>query len=80
MATFGSIAASLIFSYYVSGLDRYNSVYGFFGSIIMFLGWMYINSFVLLLGFELNNSIYYNRNLKHKLEHSAEETDEEDLE
>lgn len=79
MATFGSILASLVFSYYVSGLDRYNTVYGFFGSIIMFLGWMYINSFVLLLGFELNASIYYNRNLKHKLEQTPEESEAEDL-
>lgn len=75
LATFGSISASLIFSYYVAGLDRYNSVYGFFGSIIMFLGWMYINAFVLLLGFELNASIYYHKNLKHKLEQSSEEAD-----
>lgn len=79
LATFGSIGASIIFSYYVSSLDSYNSVYGFFGSIIMFLGWMYINSFVLLLGFELNASIYYNRNLKYKLEQSREEADAEDL-
>ena len=63
-ASLGSIVASLIFSYYVSGLDSYNSIYGFFGSIIMFLGWMYINAFVLLLGFELNASIYYNKHLK----------------
>lgn len=63
-ASLGSIVASIIFSYYVSGLDSYNSIYGFFGSIIMFLGWMYINAFVLLLGFELNASIYYNKHLK----------------
>ena len=75
IATVASIAASLIFSYYVAGIDRYNTVYGFFGSIIMFLGWMYVNAFVLLVGFELNASIYYNRNLKYKLE---EKNDEED--
>lgn len=58
-ATLGSILASVVFSYYVSNLNSYNTIYGFFGSIIMFLGWMYINAFVLLLGFELNASIYY---------------------
>lgn len=67
LATFGSIIASLIFTSYVSSLDNYNSIYGFFGSIIMFLSWMYVNAFVLLVGFELNASIYYNKNLKHKL-------------
>ena len=74
LATIASIAASILFSYYVSGLDRYNSIYGFFGSIIMFMSWMYINSFVLLVGFELNASIYYHKNLKHKLEEQEEET------
>lgn len=68
LATVGSIVASLIFTSYVSGLDKYNTIYGFFGSIIMFLSWMYVNAFVLLVGFELNASIYYNKNLKKKSE------------
>ncbi len=67
VATISSIIASLVFTSYVSGLDKYNTIYGFFGSIIMFLSWMYVNAFVLLVGFELNASIYYNLNLKHQL-------------
>lgn len=61
LATIGSIAASLIFSNYISGFDRYNTVYGIFGSIILFLGWLYVNAFVLLIGFELNAAIYYQK-------------------
>jgi len=72
LATFGSILASLIFTMYVSSMGNYNSIYGFFGSIIMFMSWMYVNAFVLLVGFELNASIYYNKNLKHKLEEADE--------
>lgn len=64
LATIGSIVASLIFTSYVAGMDKYNTIYGFFGSIIMFLSWMYVNAFVLLVGFELNASIYYNKILK----------------
>ncbi|MGB1248221.1 MAG: YihY/virulence factor BrkB family protein, partial [Chitinophagales bacterium] len=60
-ATIVSILASIIFSAYVGGIDRYNTVYGIFGTIIIFLTWMYINAFVLLIGFELNASIYYKR-------------------
>lgn len=59
LATIGSIIASLIFSNYISGFDKYNTIYGIFGSIILFLGWLYVNSFVLLIGFELNAAIYY---------------------
>lgn len=60
-ATIVSILASVLFSYYVSSIGKYDSVYGVFGSIIIFLVWMYINAFVLLIGFELNASIYYNQ-------------------
>ena len=59
LATIGSIIASLIFSNYISGFDKYNTIYGIFGSIILFLGWLYVNAFVLLVGFELNAAIYY---------------------
>ena len=59
LATLSSIIASLIFSNYISGFDKYNTIYGIFGSIILFLGWLYVNSFVLLIGFELNAAIYY---------------------
>jgi membrane protein len=59
LATIGSIFASIIFSNYISGFDKYNTIYGIFGSIILFLGWLYVNSFVLLIGFELNAAIYY---------------------
>jgi membrane protein len=62
-ATIVSILASVLFSYYVSSIGKYDSIYGVFGSIIIFLVWMYINAFVLLIGFELNASIYYNQTL-----------------
>jgi membrane protein len=61
LATIGSIVASIIFSNYISGFERYNTVYGVFGSIILFLGWLYVNAFVLLIGFELNAAIYYQK-------------------
>lgn len=59
LATIISIISSLIFSNYISGFDRYNTIYGIFGSIILFLGWVYVNAFILLIGFELNAAIYY---------------------
>ncbi|MCB0538788.1 MAG: YihY/virulence factor BrkB family protein [Bacteroidetes bacterium] len=59
LATIISIISSLIFSNYISGFDRYNTIYGIFGSIILFLGCVYVNAFVLLIGFELNAAIYY---------------------
>jgi len=66
VATFSSIVASLVFSNYISGFDKYNTIYGIFGSIILFLGWLYVNAFVLLIGFELNAAIYYQSILLNK--------------
>jgi membrane protein len=57
MATFLTILSTLGFSYYVNHFSSYNRIYGSIGSIIVLMVWIYINSFVLLIGFELNASI-----------------------
>lgn len=46
--------ASLGFSYYLSNFGNYNEVYGSIGAVIALLMWLYISSFLLLLGGGLN--------------------------
>lgn len=62
LATTLSILATLGFSYFVSHYGRYSVLYGAVGTIIMLMALIYINSLVLLIGFELNVSI---TSLKH---------------
>lgn len=57
LATSLSIMASLGFSYFVNNFGKYNALYGSIGTIIMLMALIYINSLVLLIGFELNVSI-----------------------
>lgn len=57
VATILSISASLGFGLYVNQFGQYNKLYGSIGTVMMIMVWMYINSLVLMLGFELNNSI-----------------------
>lgn len=57
LATFLSILATLGFSYFVNNYGRYNVLYGSIGTIIVLMALIYINSLVLLVGFELNVSI-----------------------
>lgn len=57
LATSLSILATLGFSFFVSNFGRYNALYGSIGTIIMLMALVYINSLVLLVGFELNVSI-----------------------
>tara|TARA_B100001540_G_scaffold234709_1_gene208922 strand:+ start:151 stop:1080 length:930 start_codon:yes stop_codon:yes gene_type:complete len=56
-ATVLVILTSLAFSFYVNYFSRYNAIYGSIGTIIIVLLYLQLNSFVLLLGFELNASI-----------------------
>jgi membrane protein len=57
LATFLCIAASLGFSAFVNTFGRYNALYGSIGTIIVLMALIFINSLVLLIGFELNVSI-----------------------
>lgn len=52
------IVTSSLFNYYISNFAEYNKVYGSIGTLIIILLWMYINSIILLIGFELNASIF----------------------
>ena len=52
-----SVVSSLGFSYYVTNFAQYNQLYGSIGTLLVILLWMYFNSIILLLGFELNASI-----------------------
>ena len=56
-ATILNVITSLGFSYYVDNFAQYNQLYGSIGTLIVILLWMYFNSIILLLGFELNASI-----------------------
>ena len=57
LATFLCIISSLGFSTFVNNFGRYNALYGSIGTIIVLMALIYINSLVLLIGFELNVSI-----------------------
>jgi membrane protein len=57
MATLLSVGASFCFSFFINNFGRYNEVYGSIGALIVTMIWLQFNSFILLLGFELNASI-----------------------
>ncbi|MCW3101603.1 MAG: hypothetical protein JWO09_43 [Bacteroidetes bacterium] len=57
-ATILIAAASFAFAYYVNNFGNYNKLYGSIGTLIVIMMWIYINSLILLLGFDLNASIH----------------------
>jgi membrane protein len=56
-ATILFIITSLGFSAYVNNFGQYNRFYGWMGTLMVILVWLYLNSIALLIGFELNLSI-----------------------
>lgn len=57
LATTLFTAGTLGFNYYIANFSQYNALYGSIGTLIIFLLWLFINAFILLIGFELNASI-----------------------
>jgi len=57
LATSLSLFASYIFTTFVNNFGRYNFLYGSISTVIVIMALIYINSLVLLIGFELNVSI-----------------------
>lgn len=57
LATSLFVVGGLSLKLYFENFSRYNLIYGSIGSLIILLVWLYYNSIILLIGFELNNSI-----------------------
>lgn len=67
IATILTMLVSFGFSIFVNNFGQYNKLYGSIGTLIVVLVLIYLNAFILLIGFEINTSIknvHINRNLK----------------
>lgn len=57
LATILVILVSYLFSLWVTNFSNYNKLYGSIGTVIIFMNIIYINSLILIIGFEVNVSI-----------------------
>lgn len=58
LASFLSVITFRVFSVFIENFSNYNRFYGSLGTMIMLLVWINLTSLMLLIGFELNASIY----------------------
>jgi membrane protein len=65
VATVLWMAASVLFSVYVSHFGSYNKTYGTLGAVIVLLLWLYIAAYSTLLGAEVNAEIESRRQPEH---------------
>lgn len=56
--TFAWMVVTSIYSYYVSNIANYDAIYGGLSSIMVMMIWIYILSFIFVLGIALNASSY----------------------
>lgn len=68
-ATIGWVIISVAFSYYADNFSNYSKVYGSIGGIIALLTWLYFSSMIILLGAEINASLYFQKSGRVKAEY-----------
>jgi membrane protein len=56
-ATIVCILSTFVFFFLVNNFINYNKVYGSIGTLMAFMAWMWLNTFIILIGYELNVSI-----------------------
>jgi len=71
LATMLVVLSTSVFSFYVNNFGSYNKVYGSIGTILILMFLIYLNSLILLIGYELNVCI-------HSLKAMAEERKDAD--
>jgi membrane protein len=57
LTTFLILITTIFFSFWVNNFSSYNKIYGSIGTVLIIMILIYINSLILLIGFELNVSI-----------------------
>ncbi|MDP9086459.1 MAG: YihY/virulence factor BrkB family protein [Pseudomonadota bacterium] len=55
----GWLVTTIGFGLYVTRFANYNATYGSLGGVVALLTWIYLSSYVFLLGAELNNAVEY---------------------
>ena len=63
-ATMGSVIVTSVFFFLVNHFLNYNKLYGSIGTLIAFMVWVWLNTIIILLGYELNVSILLGKLLR----------------
>lgn len=58
MFTLLFIIGTIGFNFYIVNFSKYNALYGSIGGLIIFMLWMYVNCIIVLIGYELDASIF----------------------
>jgi membrane protein len=79
LATFLMLLLTALFSWWVGKFGNYNQLYGSIGTVLILMILIFINSLVLLIGFELNVSITSLKKIADERKDSLAEGDEKPI-
>jgi len=63
LATILTIITTIGFAYYINNFGKYNTLYGSIGTLVVVMLSFYFNALILLIGFELNVSVWHSRQM-----------------
>ena len=55
-------SGSLLFSFYVDNFSMHHIIYGSLAGIVVLVTWLYMTSFIILTGGQINSIIFLNKN------------------
>ena len=58
VSTFCWLVVSFFYSFYSNNFSRYDIIYGSLGGIIVLMTWVYLSSWTILIGCEINARLY----------------------
>ena len=62
MTTLLFLLTTYLFGIYINNFSNYNQLYGSIGALLIMMVYIWLNSNLLLLGFELNAALYQLKN------------------
>lgn len=60
-ATAASVVVTYVFFFIANNIINYNKIYGSIGTLMAFMIWVWLNTMIILIGFELNISVLMGR-------------------
>lgn len=61
IATLAWFLISFFYSYYTNNYSNYEVIYGSIGGIIVLITWLYLSSWSILIGLEVNVRLYFRK-------------------
>ena len=71
----GWLIFSRLFNFYVNNFSNYDVIYGSLGGVIVLITWLYLSSWTILAGSEVNARLLYKKRNRTRIKRRSERHD-----